>query len=54
MLDPKVQQYGDMALLTYNLTNYDKLSGVPETVPARWNSTEVCTRASLRAQMVEE
>jgi hypothetical protein len=22
MIDPKVQQYGDVALLTYNLTNY--------------------------------
>jgi len=41
MIDPKVQQYGNVALLTYNLTNYGKLSGGPESVLARWNSSEM-------------
>jgi ketosteroid isomerase-like protein len=44
MTDPKVQQYGDVALLTYNLTNYGKLSGAPESVLARWNSSEMYAR----------
>jgi ketosteroid isomerase-like protein len=44
MIDPKVQQYGDVAILTYNLTNYGRLSGGPEAVLARWNSSEVYAR----------
>ncbi|MGH9630793.1 MAG: YybH family protein [Bryobacteraceae bacterium] len=44
MIDPKVQQYGDVALLTYNLTNYDKLSDGRESVLAQWNSSEMYTR----------
>ena len=44
MIDPKVQRYGDVALLTFNLVNYGKVSGQPETVLARWNSTQVYRR----------
>ncbi len=44
MIDPKVQQYGDVALLTYNLTNYGKLTVGPESVLARWNSSEMYAR----------
>jgi ketosteroid isomerase-like protein len=44
MINAKVQQYGDVALLTYNLTNYGKLSGGPETVLAQWNSAEMYVR----------
>jgi ketosteroid isomerase-like protein len=43
MIDPKVQRYGDVALLTFNLINYGKLSA-RETVLARWNATQVYRR----------
>ena len=52
MIDPKVQQYGDVALLTYNLTNYGRLSGGPEAVLARWNSTEVYARVGETWRLV--
>jgi ketosteroid isomerase-like protein len=42
MLDPTVQVEGSIALLTFNLVNYGKLSGsTEETVLARWNATQV-------------
>ena len=44
MIDPKVQRLGDVALLTFNLVNYGKLPDRPESVVARWNSTEVYGR----------
>jgi ketosteroid isomerase-like protein len=44
MIAPKVQHHGDVALLTFNLINYGKPAGQPETVLARWNSTEVYSR----------
>ena len=53
MIDPKVQQYGDVALLTYNLTNYGRLSGGPEAVlVARWNSTEAYARVGETWRLV--
>jgi ketosteroid isomerase-like protein len=52
MLDPKVQHHGDVAILTYNLTNYGRLSGGPETVLARWNSTEVYARSGETWKLV--
>ena len=44
MIEPKVQQYGDVALLTFNLVNYGKISGQQETTLARWNATQVYRR----------
>jgi ketosteroid isomerase-like protein len=44
MIGAKVQRYGEVALLTYNLTNYGKPAGQPERVLTRWNSTEVYGR----------
>ena len=44
MIDPKVQRHGDVALLTFNLANYGKLSDGLERVLSRWNSTEVYSR----------
>jgi ketosteroid isomerase-like protein len=41
MIDPKIQRHSDVVLLTFNLVNYGKLAGQPETVLSRWNSTEV-------------
>jgi ketosteroid isomerase-like protein len=44
MLNPKVQRHGDVALLTFNVVSYGTLPDKPETVLARWNSTEVYAR----------
>jgi ketosteroid isomerase-like protein len=44
MIDPKVQRHGDVALLTFNVVSYGKPPNKPETVLARWNSTEVYNR----------
>ena len=52
MIDPKVQQYGDVALLTFNLTNYGRVSGGPETVLARWNSSEMYARLGGKWKLV--
>jgi len=42
MIDPRVDFVGDIAVLTFNLVNYGKPSGVTEeTVLARWNATQV-------------
>jgi hypothetical protein len=51
MIDPRVQQYGDVALLTYNLNNYGRLSGGPEAVLARWNSSEVYAELEIRGSL---
>lgn len=52
MLTPKVQRYGDIAILTFNLVNYGRLPNQPESVLARWNSTEVYCRHDNRWQIV--
>ena len=44
MIAPKVQQYGNAALLTYNLVNYGKVGGAPESVISRWNSSALYSR----------
>jgi ketosteroid isomerase-like protein len=41
MISPKVQAHGEIAILTFKLINYGKRADKPETVLARWNSTEV-------------
>lgn len=45
MLDPKVQRYGDVAVLSFNLLSYQKQPDGNEPVVARWNSTAVYRRA---------
>ena len=40
-IDPKVQRYGEVAILTFNLVNYGKLADGVERELAHWNSTEV-------------
>ena len=52
MIDAKVQQYGDVALLTFNLTNYGRVSGGPEAVLARWNSTQIYARMGQTWKLV--
>jgi len=41
MIAPKVQRHGSVAVLTYNLISYGKMQDGPDTILARWNSTEV-------------
>jgi ketosteroid isomerase-like protein len=52
MIGPKVQRLGDVALLTFNLVNYGKLAGQPESVLARWNSTEAYARIDGRWKII--
>jgi ketosteroid isomerase-like protein len=44
MLRPLVQQYDDVAILTYNLVNYTSDTSGGESVLNRWNSTSVYRR----------
>jgi ketosteroid isomerase-like protein len=52
MIAPKVQLYGDVALLTFNLINYATMGGQTESVLARWNSSEVYRRLDGRWRLV--
>ena len=44
MIDPKVQQSGDVAVLTFNLVDHGAQVGDGPKTTARWNSTEVYQR----------
>ena len=44
MISPRVQQHGDVALLTFNLISYQRQPGGSEKAVARWNSTETYAR----------
>ncbi|HEX6316734.1 MAG TPA: nuclear transport factor 2 family protein [Gemmatimonadaceae bacterium] len=44
MLNPQVVVDGNMALLTYNLVNFDRDDAGNETIGTRWNSTAVYQR----------
>jgi ketosteroid isomerase-like protein len=44
MINPKVQHYGDVAILTFNLEDMVKEPGSDKTVTLCWNSTEVYRR----------
>jgi uncharacterized protein (TIGR02246 family) len=44
MIDPKVQQSEDIAVLTFNLVDYGAQLGDGPKTTARWNSTEVYRR----------
>jgi uncharacterized protein (TIGR02246 family) len=46
MIDPKVQQNGDLAVLTFNLNDYGAQLGDGPKTTARWNSTEVYQRTN--------
>ena len=49
---PKVDHLGDMAVLSMNLVSYGRISGKPESVLARWNSTEVYRRTGGQWRIV--
>jgi ketosteroid isomerase-like protein len=44
MIDPKVQTFGDAALLTFNVVSYGKVGDRPESILARWNASELYAR----------
>jgi ketosteroid isomerase-like protein len=44
MLNPRVQRHGEIAVLTYNLVNYEKQPDGTERPTTRWNSTAVFRR----------
>lgn len=44
MLNPKVQQHGDVAVLSYNIVNYERLQDGTERPTTRWNSSAVFRR----------
>lgn len=44
MLNPQVQHYGEVAILTFNLEDVAKEPGSDKTITLRWNSTEVYRR----------
>lgn len=46
MLNPQVVIDGNMALLTYNLVNYDRDTTGLESVGTKWNSTAVFRRVN--------
>ena len=41
MINPQVQQYGDTAILTFNLVDIAREPDSGKTVTLRWNSTEI-------------
>jgi ketosteroid isomerase-like protein len=46
MIDPKVQQHGDVAVLTYNLVeDLLQLADGPGSIHLGWNATQVYARA---------
>ena len=51
MIDPKVQQFGDVAILTYNLVDDAiKTPEGPVNVKIHWNCTEVYARVGERGR----
>ena len=52
LIGAKVQHYGEVAILTFRLISYGRLQGRPESVLARWNSTETYRRVAGRWKIV--
>jgi uncharacterized protein (TIGR02246 family) len=52
MLNPRVQRYGDVAVLTYNLQNYTRQADGTERPATSWNSTAVFRRIGGRWRTV--
>ena len=48
MLNTKVQRHGDVAVLTYQIVNYQRTSDGKEQPTTRWNSTAVFHRSGGR------
>ena len=52
LIGARVQQYGDVGILTFQVINYGRVKGGPESVLARWNSTETYRRSGGRWRIV--
>jgi ketosteroid isomerase-like protein len=52
MIDPQVQQHGDVALLTFNLVSYRTQPDGSEVAISRWNATEIYARVAGRWAIV--
>ena len=52
LVGTRVQQYGEVGILTFQVINYGRLKGAPESVLARWNSTETYRRIGGRWRIV--
>jgi len=53
MIDPRVQQYGDVAVLTYNLVDeVSKTPAEPVNIKTRWNCTQVYVRVDGKWEIV--
>ena len=52
MIDPKVQRVGDLAVLTFNLSDYGASIGDAPKATAHWNSTEVFQRIDGKWKIV--
>jgi uncharacterized protein (TIGR02246 family) len=52
MIDPKVQRFGDAALLTFNLVSYVMQANGQERAVARWNSSELYARVNGQWRIV--
>jgi ketosteroid isomerase-like protein len=51
-IEPRVQLHDEVALLTFNLINYGKLSDGAERELARWNCTEAYSRVDGRWKII--
>ena len=52
IIGPKVDHSGDITVLSMNLVSYGRIGGQPESVLARWNSTEVYRRTGGQWRIV--
>jgi ketosteroid isomerase-like protein len=55
MIDPKVQRYGDVAILTFNFVDdVIQAPGSPGNIKVRWNCTQVYVRMNGNWRVVSE
>lgn len=52
MINPQVQHYGEVAILTFNLVDVTREPNSDKPVTMRWNSTEVYRRTGDRWKIV--
>jgi uncharacterized protein (TIGR02246 family) len=52
MIDPRVQRHGDVAVLTYQIVNYELQENGTERPTTRWNSSAVFRRVDGKWQTI--
>ena len=52
IVDPRVQRFGDVGVLTFQVINYGKVHGQSESVVSHWNSTEIYARVHGKWKIV--